>query len=264
MSKYSKILERVFFKTYKEGNDCVPFEREDLIRASQELDLDVPKNLGDIIYSYRYRKTDSAKINATAPESMQWVIRPKGRSKYAFELAKRSNIFPNTNLVTIKIPEATPEIISNAARSDEQALFAKVRYNRLIDIFLGLTSYSLQNHLRTTVPQIGQVEVDEVYVAVDQYGRHYVIPVEAKGHGDELGIVQTEQDLAVCADKWSEYVPVAVGVQFLADDTIAMFELIMQDGEVRVVKERHYQLVPGDQITERDRDLYSRLALGEE
>ena len=31
-------------------------------------------------------------------------------------------------------------------------------YNRLIDIFLGTACYSLQNHFRTTVPSICQVD----------------------------------------------------------------------------------------------------------
>lgn len=48
--------------------------------------------------------------------------------------------------------------------SDEQALLARVRYNRLLDIFLGLATYSLQNHLRTSVTDIGQIEVDEICV----------------------------------------------------------------------------------------------------
>ena len=45
---------------------------------------------------------------------------------------------------------------------DGPALLAKVRYNRLVDIFIGITCYSLQNHLRTTVRSIGQVEIDEI------------------------------------------------------------------------------------------------------
>jgi len=73
-------------------------------------------------------------------------------------------------LVTIKIPDATPEIVSAHAMSDEQALLAKIRYNRLIDVFPGVSAYSLQNHLRTTVEHIGQIEVDEIYVAVDSAG----------------------------------------------------------------------------------------------
>ena len=52
--------------------------------------------------------------------------------------------------------------------NDEQALLAKIRYNRLIDIFTGITCYSLQNHLRTTVPNIGQVEIDEIYIGIDK------------------------------------------------------------------------------------------------
>lgn len=82
-------------------------------------------------------------------------------------------------MATIRIPDSTPEIISAYALDDEQALLAKVRYNRLIDIFLGLTTFSLQNHLRTTVKSIGQIEIDELYVGIDKFGCHYVIPVGA-------------------------------------------------------------------------------------
>ena len=46
-------------------------------------------------------------------------------------------------------PDSTPGVISYAL-SDEQSLLATVRYNRLIDVFTGLTCYSLQNHLRTS------------------------------------------------------------------------------------------------------------------
>jgi len=84
------------------------------------------------------------------------------------------------------------------ALGDEQALLARVRYNRLIDIFLGITCYSLQNHLRTSVPDIGQVETDELYVGIDARGCQYVIPVQAKGGSDTLNIVQIEQDMALC------------------------------------------------------------------
>ena len=85
---------------------------------------------------------------------------------------------------------------------DEQALLAKVRYNRLLDIFLGVATYSLQNHLRTTVAGLGQVEIDEIYVAIDKRGRQYVLPVQAKGGNDRLSTVQTRQDMACCAEKF--------------------------------------------------------------
>ena len=68
----------------------------------------------------------------------------------------------------IKIPDSTPGVIAKYVLSDEQALLARVRYNRLVDIFTGITCYSLQNHLRTTVRSIGQVEIDEIYVGIDK------------------------------------------------------------------------------------------------
>jgi hypothetical protein len=96
------------------------------------------------------------------------------------------NILPSEMLAETKIPDATPGIIAKYALSDEQALLAKVRYNRLIDIFTGVTCYSLQNHLRTTVPGIGRVETDEMYIGVDRRGAQYVFPVQAKAEGTSL------------------------------------------------------------------------------
>ena len=93
-------------------------------------------------------------------------------------------LIPNQNLAGTKIPDATPGIIAKYAFSDEQALLTRIRANRLIDIFLGIACYSLQNHLRTTVVGMGQVETDEIYVGVDKGGSHYVVPVQAKGGGD--------------------------------------------------------------------------------
>ena len=90
-------------------------------------------------------------------------------------------LIPNQNLAVTKIPDATPGIIAKYAFSDEQALLTRIRANRLIDIFLGIACYSLQNHLRTTVVGMGQVETDEIYVGVDKGGSHYVVPVQAKG-----------------------------------------------------------------------------------
>jgi len=42
-----------------------------------------------------------------------------------------------------KVPDSSPGIVAKYALSDEQALLAKVRYNRLVDIFSGVTCYSL-------------------------------------------------------------------------------------------------------------------------
>jgi len=74
---------------------------------------------------------------------------------------------PRLNQLVVKIRDATPAIIQAHALGNEQALLAKVRYNRLVDIFLGTTASSLQNHLRPTVKGIWQIEIDELYVGLD-------------------------------------------------------------------------------------------------
>jgi hypothetical protein len=151
-------------------------------------------------------------------------------------------------MVRVAVADSTPEMIRAYALDDEQALLAIVRYNRLIDTFLGLTTYSLQNHLRTTVKSIGQIEIDELYIGLDTHGCHYVIPVQAKGGKDQIGVVQTTQDIKWVEQKFPALRCRAIAAQFTKDGVIALFELTLQGQEVRVVDERHYQLVPADRL----------------
>lgn len=249
---YGQIIVKVFFSGYEEGCRQFEFDREELERAASDLGLDAPKNLGDIIYSFRHRAALPAEIAVTASEGREWVIEGAGRSRYRFRLAALNRVAPNESLYQIKIPDATPEIISMYAKGDEQALLAKVRYNRLVDIFLGVTAYSLQSHMRTTVPGVGQIEVDELYVGVCETGRQFIVPVQAKGGRDQIGATQVRQDLELCRHAFSNLTPRLMAVQFLREDVIAMFELAFQDDDLRVVNERHYVLVAGAEISADD------------
>ena len=135
-------------------------------------------------------------------------------------------------------------------------MLARIRYNRLIDVFLGIICYSLQNHLRTTVEEIGQVETDEIYVRIDRRGSQYIIPIQAKSERDHIGRVQLEQDIALCEQRWNSLICRPVAAQVMENDTIALFEFELQDDEVRIVSERHYQLVEQDQMTVEDLQRY--------
>lgn len=256
-NRYDVLILEVFKKHYKSGDLEFEFDREELEHHAGKRGIVLPKNLGDIIYSYRYRRKLPEEIHSTASKKMEWIIEPAGRSKYRFRLSRVSRIVPRSDLLAIKIPDATPEIIAAHALSDEQALLAKVRYNRLIDIFLGITTYSLQSHLRTTVAKMGQIEIDELYVGVSKTGQQFVIPVQAKGGSDQLAAVQTAQDIACCSEKFPTLTARPISAQFLADDTIAMFELATQRGEIKIVEERHYQLVPADYISADDLKRYA-------
>lgn len=260
LNRYQKIIKKIFFDRYTKRAKTVEFVREDIETTASDLAIKLPKNLGDIIYSFRYRNPLPDSIIKTQPKGLEWVIEGLGTAKYQFKLVKINRITPNPDLVTIKIPDATPEIILAYALSDEQALLAKVRYNRLIDVFLGVAAYSLQNHLRTTVKGVGQIEIDEVYAAVDRHGRHFIIPVQAKGGSDQLSVVQTKQDIDCCAEKYPNLICRAISTQFIADDLIAIFELTVEGDYVKVVEEKHYRLVPADTITKDDLRTYSSRA----
>ena len=251
-SRYAQIIAKIFETKFREGEKVIRFERAEIVTTARDLGIELPKNLGDVVYSFRFRNPLPDSIKATAPLNKEWVIANKGRAQYAFELKGASRILPDTMLTITKIPDATPGIVAKYSFDDEQALLTKLRYNRLLDIFTGVACYSLQNHLRTTVPGIGQIETDEIYVGMDKRGVHYVFPVQAKGGKDDLGVVQIEQDIALCNHRFPNLVCRAIAAQFLAESVIALFELEIVDGEVRKVSERHYQLVPQERLTDEE------------
>ena len=256
--KYSTIITAIFKQHYKKGIDSFDFKREEIETVSTRLGIKPPKNLGDLIYTYRFRQPLPKKITSTAPSGREWVILLSGIGVYKFKIVEFNRIVPKSNQLRIKIPDATPEIISKYAMNDEQALLAKVRYNRLIDIFLGITGFSLQNHLRTNVKGIGQIEIDEIYVGVNRKGTQFIVPVQAKGKTDNLSIVQSDQDIAFCENKFRNMICRPVSVQFLDDDVIAMFDLIKDGDEIRVSEEKHYLLSPAETISVEDLELYYR------
>jgi len=256
LNRYERIIERIFLSRYTKGAREILFEREDIERVADELQIKLPKNLGDVIYSFRYRTHLPKSIRSKAPKGMQWIIRPAGRSRYRFVATKQASIVPTYRLAETKVPDSTPGVIAMYSLSDEQALLAKLRYNRLVDIFTGMACYSLQNHLRTAVPGVGQVETDEIYVGIDKRGAHYVFPVQAKGGSDTLSVVQIEQDLALCRAKFPGLICRPIAAQFMKEDLIALFELEMDEDGVKIAAEKHYRLVPGEEVTSADLEAY--------
>lgn len=247
-NRYKVIVETIFFEHWAEGTREFEFVRQEIKDTADRLKIVLPDNIGDVPYYFRYRNPLPQGIVDTQPAGLEWIIEGAGRSRYRFKLVPATRVKPNPVLASIAIPDATPELIRAYALDDEQALLAIVRYNRLIDTFLGLTTYSLQNHLRTTVRGIGQIEIDELYIGLDKHGCHYIVPVQAKGGRDQIGVVQTTQDIRYSAQKFPGLRCRPIAAQFMEEGVIALFELILQDDEVRVVEERHYQLVPASEL----------------
>lgn len=256
-SSYDKIIEALFFTHFVKGGTEFDFSRIEIEETAKQIGVSVPKNIGDVIYTYRYRQKLPQRVLDRAPKGKQWIIRPAGQGKYKFALATLAIINPTPGLVETKILNATPGVVSRYSLTDEQALLAIVRYNRLLDIFTGTTCYSLQSHLRTTASGLGQVEVDELYIGVDSRGAHYAIPIQAKGWKDIIGIVQIEQDFTVCKEKFPLLIPRPVAVQFMSENLIAMIEF-EQDShkDVAISREKHYKIVEQDELTDEELKIY--------
>lgn len=263
LNRYSRIIERVFFDNYVQGAQSVPFTRVEFESVAQTLGIALPKNLGDLLYSFRYRVGLPQTVLNAQPPGLVWVIFPvtSRPAAYRFAAVPFAAVNPTQGLTVTKIPDATPGMIEMYALSDEQALLAKLRYNRLLDIYSGVTTYSLQSHLRTTIVE-SQVETDEVYVGVDTHGAHYVFPIQAKGGTDFLSVVQIWQDFKMCQKKFPGLIARPVAAQFMADNIIALFsfEWDGRDGiTIAPGGERHYRLVPSSELSPVDLAAYAAI-----
>lgn len=249
-NRYIRIIEQVFRANYTPGAHEVVFERDDLERIAKRLKINLPKNLGDLIYSFRHRVPLPDGIRNTAPEGREWIIRPKGRGRYSFALTAATEIKPGTNRVITKIPDATPGIVTmHTSQDHKQALLVSLRYSRLIDTFTGVTLYPIQSHLRTFVAGIGQIETDELYIGVDKKGIQYVVPVQAKAGKEKLSAVDIEHAFALCASKFPSLMCRPVGAQFMRQNYVVLFAFERGDEGVKILNETHYELVSANEIT---------------
>ena len=75
------------------------------------------------------------------------------------------------------------------------------------------------------------------------------VPQPFKGGTDKLGIVQFEQDMAVCLAKFPNLICKLIAAQFMRDNIIAIFELEDSEAGIVIVSEKHYRLVPPEELS---------------
>ena len=154
------------------------------------------------------------------------------------------------DLLPIFLPSATPEIVLEYAGGDEQGLLAKVHYNRLLDIFLELTCYHLQNHWRTSIKGKGQCEIDDLYVGLNIDGKQFVIPVEAKCAKEHLSKTQIAQGIDFAQDRYPKLIIRPVGVQEMKDGSLVLLEFTAaaHPDDIKIKQMRRYKLVPMSEV----------------
>ncbi len=130
------------------------------------------------------------------------------------------------DLEVTRIPDATPDVVLRYAKGDEQSVLVQIRYNRLVDVFTGLTAYHLQSHVRAYIDGLGQIEIDDLYLAVNTDGQWFCIPIEAKspGPGEQLGRAQIASMVAYAEQEFAGLPVRPIGVKMIEDGSIFFVE----------------------------------------
>ena len=84
--RYQALIEKIFFDHYTDGATEFVFDRTEIKPAAETLDIELPANLGDVIYSFRFRTEFPERVIATQLDGMEWVIELAGRGRYRFNL----------------------------------------------------------------------------------------------------------------------------------------------------------------------------------
>ena len=92
MSRYARIIESIFLEHHTPRAKSIPFERQEIVETAKKLKIELPKNIGDLIYSFRYRTPLPESIRARAPKGKEWIIRPAGKGRYRFVAVSRAMI----------------------------------------------------------------------------------------------------------------------------------------------------------------------------
>lgn len=170
--------------------DVLPFTLDDVRAAAAHALRDGViskpiKNIPDIKYVYDARRDLPQELMQAFP--VTWL--PTGKGRYIFRRTRRKNIIDLTSIMIPPPPieyviDQAPSFTSSLMGTDEQAVFARVRYAGLINQMLGFQATAVQGHHRTSVGY-GQVEVDEVQAGLCGT-TGVIVPISGKGGQDNI------------------------------------------------------------------------------
>ncbi len=187
---YDEVFETLFLSKYNQNPSVeeIEFTKDEIAETASRLKEQI-RNFPDVVYTYRVRRELPEKILATG----HWIIKPAGKGKYVFKKTERPQFIEiQEGLAPIEVLNAIPEIVEKYSANDEQGFLSTIRYNRLVDIFTEITCFHLQSHIRTTIQNEGQIEIDDLYVGINREGKEYILPLEAKSpdERDKMGWIQ--------------------------------------------------------------------------
>ena len=241
LNRGSAILSLIFAERYRGSNTPVSFTKDDLQTAGEDLGIDLPKNLSDVIYALRHRSPIPEGIQRTALKGQDWVIETVGRSEYWLIQRPCQRIEADPSAFDYLFEDETPRIARDFGMKGAPLLDCILRKNQILKKFLGSPVEHLQSQVRASVKGVGQVEVGSLFFS-DINGE--VIPVCLIAKPGEFNLAKAAQNMRFAAAHYPEMDCRPVVAQLLSEKRVALFELSGSPETPHVLHEAHFSLAP--------------------
>lgn len=76
LNRYQALVASLFHGRYSVGIENLPFTRQELIAKADELKIEMPKNPGDVLYSFRYSRSRRRAARTASPASRRSKTSP--------------------------------------------------------------------------------------------------------------------------------------------------------------------------------------------
>jgi hypothetical protein len=250
---YVPVILKLFRDRWRPGASTVVFSLDDVRTAVEAVraESDTPdrissRNPADVVYRMRSR----TKLPPEILDKGFHILRAVGRGRYQFEKATSGIIETPVNELTPTIDQ-TPMPVrrllpETMAEMDEQALLSIVGYCCLLDHFTGMKIYRLRSHVRKSVPNIGQAELDaiDVGIAAGEDDVPVIFPIEAKAVSDELNRVQIFNMIQYAAHYYPglKVRPLALKVDYQSAVHFMEFNVAARPGDLRIIRSASYAI----------------------
>lgn len=196
---YVPILRELVHRFREPGSQRIEFTVRDVRQVADDLGIEIG-NAPDLIYRMRAR----TRLPDDILDMGFTILRGVGRGRYALEVGGEAivhlpehEILDHNDQTPLPVRRLLPESLVDL---DEQGLLTVMSYCKLLDHFTGLTVYRLRSHVRKSVPNVGQAELDEIDVGVAMRDDEIpvVFPIEAKAADEVINRVQIATAVAYC------------------------------------------------------------------
>lgn len=244
---YGPVLLAIFRRKYQVGMTLIEFTLDEL-RAEVEAQGVEARNIPDLIYRMKSRTRLPDEIQAVGFRILTII----GRGKYALMHGDATLIDYPMRVEVEVVPDVTPLAVrqlmpEDFGSVDEQTLLSVLRYNDLFSKFLGAPTFHLKSHVRKSVPNVGQAEVDDVHVAVVGSGatqKLVIVPVEAKAKDDPVNRAQIVMQIHYAHHAYPGLAARPLTVKLFEDGVILFMEFAptVKHNELCVVRHAYYRL----------------------